>query len=179
MSELTTAGSFEVDRGDLGWGIFARREFHRGDYIFTFTGPLIDFDGTVAKGERESDPLQIGENLYIDLEEPGRSINHSCAPNSGVIENRILIAIRSIQPGEEISLDYSTTMGDGHWTMICACGNASCRGVIRDFEYLDQELRQSYLELNVVQGYLRHRLGEQLQADRHGRGEMASKDFRR
>ncbi|MBI5893837.1 MAG: SET domain-containing protein [Deltaproteobacteria bacterium] len=81
---------------ELGKGLFAAKDFKKGEYILTFEGPLISFEQVAAKGEFEGNPLQIDYNLYIDLQDPSRSANHSCNPNSGIIKANILIAIKDI-----------------------------------------------------------------------------------
>lgn len=151
--------SFYVGESRHGLGLFARRPIARGETILVFSGPLIRFADTAAKGEREADPLQIGDDLYLDLEEPARLVNHSCQPNAGVVDDLFLVALTDIGPGEEVAFDYSTTMGDGHWTMTCECGTRRCRGVVRDLDEVAGELQEQYLEQEIVQSYLLPRLG--------------------
>jgi SET domain-containing protein len=58
-------------------------------------------------------------------------INHSCEPNcySKVIHGHILIfALRDIEPGEEILLDYGESYHSNR--KRCSCGARSCRGRI-------------------------------------------------
>ena len=78
-------------------------------------------------------------------------MNHSCDPNAGLKEDREMVALREIQPGEEVAFDYSTTMSERHWTMPCACGAAGCRKVVGDFHELPILVQQRYLQLAVVQ----------------------------
>ena len=143
-----------VAQGPKGFGVYAARTIRPGDEILTFTGPLIDYQGTLRLGEREGDALQIGPDLYVHLGEPGSLVNHSCVPNAGVVNDFHLIALTPIQLHDEICYDYSTTMADGHWTMDCICGEPTCRGRILDFHTLPEGLRQAYLQRGVVQTYL-------------------------
>ncbi|MGH9941653.1 MAG: SET domain-containing protein, partial [Pyrinomonadaceae bacterium] len=58
-------------------------------------------------------------------------VNHSCQPNSFVRiihDHIIFFALRDIEPGEEITLDYveSYHADDYH----CRCGAPGCRGTI-------------------------------------------------
>src|SRR5258705_5756076 len=58
-------------------------------------------------------------------------INHSCEPNAfmQILYKHILfIALRDIQPGEEITIDYETTLHSDK--KKCVCGVPSCRGTI-------------------------------------------------
>jgi SET domain-containing protein len=67
-----------------------------------------------------------------------RFINHSCDPNcETVIENRrvFIEAIRTIQPGEELSYDYQIQREPGDPKDIdkvfaCRCGRPNCRGTM-------------------------------------------------
>ena len=46
--------------------------------------------------------------------------------------------------------------------MLCDCKAPSCRGVIEDFDLLPDEIREKYLDLNIVQTFIRDRIpGEQ------------------
>ncbi len=150
---LTHAG-FYIAKGQKGFGVYAARTIHPGDEILRFTGPLIDFDATVRLGDRECDALQIGANIYLHLDEPGALVNHSCAPNAGVMDDLHLVALTTIHPRQEICFDYSTTMDDNHWTMNCLCGESECRERIVDFRFLPEALQQRYLQQGIVQRFL-------------------------
>jgi len=141
--------------GDLGRGVFAKRPIKPGEIILVFSGPIIGFQEAVAKGDRECWPLQIGKNRYIDLQEPGCYANHSCDPNSGIWQDRFLVAIREIQKDTEIRYDYSTTVDEDHWSMDCRCKSSNCRGVISDFKYLDAALKEKYLSSGIVQNFIK------------------------
>lgn len=149
------APCFRVEACRHGLGVFAQRDIAPGETILRFDGPRIGVDAMLAKGERRGDVLQIARDQYLDIAAPGRLVNHSCAPNAGVVGDRSLVALRAIAPGEEITYDYSTTMGDGDWTLRCACGAESCRGEVVDFKGLLPALRERYLRLGVVMAYLR------------------------
>jgi hypothetical protein len=98
----------------------------------------------------------------MDLEKPGRYVNHSCVPNAGIKQHTQLVALRDISRGEEICYDYSTTMHENHWTMICKCGAPGCRKIVRDFRSLPEPLQRRYLDLEIVQPFIML----QLQLDR-------------
>src|SRR5467141_1041669 len=56
-------------------------------------------------------------------------INHSCEPNAYMktIHGHVLFfALRDIQPAEEITIDYESTLHSDR--KRCRCGAASCRG---------------------------------------------------
>ena len=58
-------------------------------------------------------------------------INHSCSPNAfmKILYDHILfIALRDIEPGEEITIDYEQTLHSDD--KRCICGASTCRGTI-------------------------------------------------
>lgn len=139
---------------DFGKGLFCKRDIKKGEIIFKFIGKLITFKQTIEAADEFGYPLQIGDNLYINLEEPMRFINHSCNPNTGIINDINLIALRDMKKGEEIYFDYSTSMDEDYWVMQCMCGEANCRKTIKDFKYLPLQAKQKYLNLNIVQKFI-------------------------
>lgn len=156
LSELqkVTSDLIYLGEGDLSHGVFAKRLIEPGEPILVFNGPIIGFQEAVDKGERECWPLQIEKDQYIDLQEPGCYVNHSCNPNSGIWRDRILIAIREIRKDTEICYDYSTTVDEDHWSMDCRCNSHNCRHIISDFKYLDPILRAHYLSLGIAQKFI-------------------------
>ena len=58
-------------------------------------------------------------------------INHSCTPNAfmQILYDHILfIALRDIEAGEEITIDYESTLHPDD--KRCICGASTCRGTI-------------------------------------------------
>lgn len=147
----TLSSNFYIAECSFGKGLFAKNLIKTGEEILRFKGRYIDFKQTLAKGNKQGDALQIGNNLYIDVEEPGRFVNHSCNPNAGIQDNTVLIALQDIFKGEEIYFDYSNTMDEDHWTMHCKCGDENCRESIKDFKHLPSQLKEKYLDLKIVQ----------------------------
>lgn len=145
---------FYIAECEFGRGLFSNKNIRKGENIFEFTGRLINFQQTLEATDNFGDPLQIGKDLYINLEKPMRFINHSCNPNTGIVNDTTLIALRDIQKGEELYFDYSTSMDEDHWVMQCKCGEANCRKVIKDFKYLPLPVKQKYFKLNIVQKFI-------------------------
>jgi hypothetical protein len=58
-------------------------------------------------------------------------VNHSCEPNVGMGGNVLLVAMRDIAAGEELTIDYALFLGDPGFAMDCRCRTAACRGVVR------------------------------------------------
>ncbi len=141
----------------FGRGIFASRPIKCGEEILDFTGRRIGLDEALARGERQCDPLQIGPREYIDIEEPAVLVNHSCDPNAGIKNDRVLVTIADIAQGEQIFYDYSTTMDEDGWNLECQCETPACRGIVGDFKYLPPALRDRYMRLGIVLSFIADR----------------------
>jgi len=157
---------------DVGRGLFADRRFVCGEKILVFDGipfsrndngeKILVFDGipfsrndSIHATEAGANLLQTDSRRYILPNPPGVFVNHSCNPNAGIASRRRLIAVRNIEVDEEIRFDYSTTMDEELWTMQCLCGEPNCRRTIGDFKYLPVEVRERYVGLGIVPGFIR------------------------
>lgn len=56
--------------------------------------------------------------------------NHSCDPNCAY-DGLNVIALRDIEPGAELTLDYADFCNESAAEFACACGAANCRGWVR------------------------------------------------
>ncbi len=143
-----------VGRSALGRGVFASQHLQPGQPILTFEGLVLAPPELIALGPDRVYALQVGSGEFLDLVPPGRYLNHSCDPNAGILNDRFLIALRPIVPGEEIRFDYSTAMREDHWTMECRCGEYLCRRVVLDFHHLPPITQNRYLQLGIVQRFI-------------------------
>ena len=90
----------------------------------------------------DSMAMQIDDDLWLcsDGTLLDDCINHSCEPNTGFAENDpVLYALRDIAAGEELSWDYSTSISEPGWSLVCLCESKQCRGVILPFGELTLE----------------------------------------
>jgi len=141
-----------------GTGVFARGRIGAGDVVLVCGGELVE-RGRVDPSARA---MQVDDDLCLmeSADAPCLSdfLNHSCDANLGFKEGTLTLqALRSVGPGEELTLDYSTTINEPGWVVPCLCGAASCRGAIRSFCDLEPALRQR-LGRNALD-YLRRGLG--------------------
>lgn len=58
----------------------------------------------------------------------GKHVNHSCDPVMRGVGHDAMIAVRDVATGEEITCDYAEC--NLEQALRCACGAATCRGVI-------------------------------------------------
>jgi len=110
------------------------------------------FDGQVLRsitpfvGPAE---IQIGEDLYIgpttpqDRESSMIFSNHSCDPNIGVQGQIVFVAMRNIEPGEELTHDWAMTDSDDY-QMACNCGATCCRKTIMGKDWMKRDLQEKY-----------------------------------
>jgi hypothetical protein len=154
----------------FGRGLFATRRIKPGGRVLCFRGPLIDF--ARSRNPRfECYCVQVGPNSYTLTWAPERFINHSCEPNLGFRDARELRALRLIQPGEELTFDYSTSMAENAWTMECQCGAPQCRHLIGDFVDLPGGIKARYRELGIVPEWLSEDFEQQQVTARNAGGD--------
>lgn len=156
---------FEIkNAGRKGKGAYATEKILKGEAITEFTGEKLSRDQInyrIAEGkENIDDPLQIDDEIFLDLDSSAYYFNHSCEPNSAIRGKTELIAIEDIQRGEEITYDYSATVGINitDWTMECKCGSPICRHIIGNVSTVPKEQLQKYLAAGGVQDYVRNQL---------------------
>jgi hypothetical protein len=146
--------SVEVGRSAVGQGVFATRPLQPGQAILVLSGTLLERGQLLGLGRERAYALQSGPHHYLELTAPGRHLNHSCDPNAGIVNDRVLIALRRIEAGEEIRYDYSTTLSEDHWTAECRCGEPACRRVVLGFHHLPPIAQNRYLQLGIVQRFI-------------------------
>jgi uncharacterized protein len=137
---------FEVRHSPIhGHGVFAVRRIRKGTAVIEYLGDRV----THAQADeryRDKSPddnhtflFTVDARTVIDAGIDGneaRFINHACDPNcESTIENkRVFIrAIRTIQPGEELSYDYQIQRDSDDAPNVdevyaCRCGAKQCRG---------------------------------------------------
>jgi SET domain-containing protein len=127
-----TIGKSAVD----GKGCFATVSFPRGRKIAEFAGEKISRREAARRmrGRRRLRICAINAYWNIDGSAGGNGtqyINHSCEPNcfTRIMHGRIFFfALRDIEPGEEITLDYVLSYHSDQTR--CRCKALSCRGTI-------------------------------------------------
>jgi hypothetical protein len=124
-----------------GYGAVTTRRFAEGEVVCFGDGVLYqeddDFDDTYALILPAEDS-GLDEPVFWDLVDQTRWFNHSCEPNTEVMsrwdeEHKTVrawwVALRDIEPGEEITYDYAFVADVAE---PCSCGAPGCRGLIVD-----------------------------------------------
>jgi hypothetical protein len=153
-----------IGKSNMGIGIFAVRSVRKGEVLLQLNGDIISLEDSIALGEDECYSVQVEAREYIQPGAPARFINHSCDPNCGLTGDLFLVAICDIGKDEELFFDYSTTMLERRWEMDCKCGTAICRGRIRDFDTLPENLQQHYRSLGIVQPFILEQIDRNTQS---------------
>ena len=97
--------------------------------------------------ERRRRSTQIDDDLFMVAtaqEEPGDQINHSCEPNCGISAGVLVVALRPVVAGEELTYDYAMTDGCDYDEFDCTCGTPRCRGRITGNDWMLPELQVAY-----------------------------------
>jgi uncharacterized protein len=105
--------SFRIGRSRTGLGLFATKPIKRAAYIATYRGPRLtneESDRIEARGAAYL--FEVSKTVTIDGSpryNVARYINHSCRPNAKPVGRNggiVIVALRKIEPEEEITYDY-------------------------------------------------------------------------
>ena len=155
-----------------GKGCFALRPIKQGQTIHILSGELLtgdEVDRRIITGQaRVDDELQIGDDQFLALDSPSYFFNHSCNPNGGIRNESELFALKDIAEGEELTYDYSTTVGiekqpgwlltNNNWTMECNCGSGICRKQIQAVTSITEITLQRYEKLGALPEFIKRQL---------------------
>jgi hypothetical protein len=133
-----------------GQGLFAQQPIARGEIVAAKGGHVLT-RGQWAHLEPVlgAADIQIAEDLFIAPVRPDHRhgsmlyTNHSCDPNLAIQGQIVLVAMRDIAPGEELTIDWATT-DDGDYEMECRCGSPRCRRTVTGKDWTKPELQEKY-----------------------------------
>ncbi len=133
-----------ADAGAKGKGVFAVARFEAGDLVWDYEGKE-EWISEIPEVLWQY-AFQVDFDRYVVPEKGsfGWYLNHSCEPNCVILGRTRIVALSTIEPGDEVTFDYSTNVGWDGFTMQCSCGARGCRRVIRSYSYLTPELRGRY-----------------------------------
>ncbi|PKO11642.1 MAG: SET domain-containing protein-lysine N-methyltransferase [Chloroflexi bacterium HGW-Chloroflexi-10] len=148
------------------YGLFASAFIPAGELLSMWGGRVL----TTSQYDQlppflKTHGLQIEDDLFqVPLVEgdPADYFNHCCDPNAGFGSPISLIAMRGIQPGEEICFDYAMSEDNHFDEFPCGCGAANCRGQVTGKDWLRPELQERYF--GFFSPYLQRRL-EKMRTD--------------
>ncbi len=103
--------------------------------------------------------VQTGDNQHIILQpEFLQYINHSCSPNVFFDTSAMqLIALKEIQPGDELLFFYPSTEWDMAQPFDCFCGTTQCMHRIQGAAHLTDEQAMHYRLTQFIQQKIQNR----------------------
>jgi len=153
-------------RSPNGCGLFAIRKINQDELLLGWAGKVVHVSEIKEMNESERTYiLQIDEELFQvpfwkGYNEPADFVNHSCNPNAGFGHSGIvLVAMRDIEPGEEITFDYAMcecVEGLKGNEFECCCTTPHCRGAFTGSDWKSPKLWARYG--NYFSPYLRKKI---------------------
>lgn len=143
-----------------GFAVIARRALKKNDLLAVWGGRVVTHEEVLKLSrEEQGHTIQVHDELYLaplDMQEPADFINHSCSPNAGICGQIVLVAMRDIAAGEEITFDYAMADSSSFDEFECACGAVTCRGRVSGDDWKRPELWARYD--GYFSSYLQHRI---------------------
>src|SRR5690242_434550 len=134
-----------------GWGVHAAEGIASGEVVAVKGGHVVDGSAVACLPEAIRDSaFPIAAGLFLaaltreEYDGVMMRVNHSCEPNVGMGGNVLLVSMRDIAAGEELTIDYALFLGDPAFAMDCRCAAAVCRGVVRGTDWMRTGLQQRY-----------------------------------
>ena len=139
-----------VASGIAGRGLVAVEPISAGEVVAVKAGHTVTEEHLRALPELlQNSAVQITDDLHLvaltddEYEAVMLFLNHSCEPNVGFGGNVVLVAMRDIDSGEELTTDYAL-FDDYEGGMDCFCGRPACRGRIDGRDWRRPELQERY-----------------------------------
>ncbi len=129
-------------------GMFAKSKIFKDEIVYVKGGHIITREELYSSSTINS-YLPISDEYYIGalLPEEEENIklynNHSCNPNCGMSGDVTFVAIRDIEPGEELTIDYAF-IDNEDYSFECHCGSGNCRHIVTGYDWKIPELQNRY-----------------------------------
>jgi uncharacterized protein len=133
-----------------GRGLVAVAPIARDEVVAIKGGHIVDTARLRSLPERlRNSEIQIADGFHLaalddaEYEAVMLFLNHSCEPNVGFAGNIVLVAMREVAAGEELTTDYALFDDHGE-SMACRCGAPSCRGTVSGRDWQRPGLQRRY-----------------------------------
>jgi len=147
--------------GNVGKGIFASERIEEGEVIWWWDSEIEQIfkysRAEIMKISGEEGAWLRKYAYFVDEDLFGSQpqdqpmdvayyFNHTCNPNCWYDGDDKLVAMRTIEAGEQVAYDYSMTETElsCHAGMRCLCGSENCRGILNFREYRNSEWLAKY-----------------------------------
>ncbi len=129
-------------------GRYAAERIRAGETVVAFGGLCADRAALVMlPDDRRRRAIQIDDDLFLvsgETGDDGDAISHSCSPNCGLSGQILLVAMRDIAAGEELTYDYATSESSAYDEFECHCGSLLCRHKVTANDWMLPEVQQAY-----------------------------------
>jgi hypothetical protein len=139
-----------IESDIAGRGLVAVEAIERDEVVAVKGGHIVSTAALQSLPlELQNSDVQITDDLHLvaltdeEYESVMLFLNHSCEPNVGFGGNSVLIAMRDIDAGEELTTDYAL-FDDFDGSMECRCGRLLCRGQIDGQDWRRNDLQERY-----------------------------------
>ncbi|MCX7927250.1 MAG: SET domain-containing protein-lysine N-methyltransferase [Candidatus Omnitrophica bacterium] len=150
-------------------GVFAKSTIKKDEIIAIWGGHIIT-EGQFRQLKKKEFPdiddyaTKIAKGFYLvsspkGVLEDDDFFNHSCQPNAGIKGHIMMVAMRRIKPGEEITYDYCMTDADFNYSFRCQCGLPNCRKIITTRDWQNPSLQRKYR--GYFSWYVQHKIDQQ------------------
>jgi uncharacterized protein len=141
----------EIRHSDTeGRGLFAKEPIRKGEIVSVRGGHILtrQMEKKIKKpdeywGYPIADEFVLAPLNTQEVEDVMMFLNHSCDPNVGILGQIIFVAIRNIDSGEELTIDY-VMFGANKEPMRCSCCSSNCRGLITASDWKIKKLQEKY-----------------------------------
>ncbi len=136
--------------GKHGVGAFAIAPIERDEVVGIRSGDVVSLDEAMRRDhELGGFSMQIDSEFSLsptdaaDVHETALFFNHCCEPNVGIRHQITFVAMKEIEIGEELSIDYAMNVSHPY-RMTCECGAPVCRGVVTGEDWRRADLQERY-----------------------------------
>jgi hypothetical protein len=127
---------------DIGFGVVATRLIPKGTITWVqdeldqvFSAHRMSSLGPLYAAVLDKYSFVNARGEYVLCWDVARYVNHSCSPTCLSAGYNFEMAVRDIQPGEELTDDYATLNLEGSFE--CSCRTGGCRGTVREADIYD------------------------------------------
>lgn len=134
----------------VGLGVFACAPIQTNEVVWIRSGHIVTQEEALRLDKEIGDfSLQIYDGFSLcprSAEEVSDLVirfNHSCNANIGVSGQVVFVAMRPIDAGEHLTVDYATIVAH-EYNLSCSCGASTCRHSITGNDWKKPELQHRY-----------------------------------
>lgn len=131
-----------------GFGVRTKKPISKDEVIIVVGGIIVPSKEILKYRKKMGHiGLQIDDGFFIcptnmkEIENIGAP-NHSCEPNAGIKDTIKYVAIKDIEIGEEIVMDYAF-FESNFKPFKCNCGSKNCRKIIRPTDWKSKEIQKN------------------------------------